>query len=124
MSQPPIPPEERYATMVEELVGNPHVTHMSDAPAAENRFGSSALKINGKIFAMLVQGKLVVKLPRQRVDVLIASGAGERFDRGHGRLMKEWLTVDPASDEQWLSLSKEAMDHVGRGRPLGVTERP
>jgi hypothetical protein len=42
---------------------------------------------------MLSKGRLVVKLPRQRIDALVATGAGERFDPGHGRLMKEWLPL-------------------------------
>jgi hypothetical protein len=71
------------------------------------------LRINDKIFAMLVRGRLVVKLPRQRVDELIASGDGERFDPRHdGRLMKEWLSVEPKSDLEWLRIAREAMDFV------------
>jgi hypothetical protein len=36
----------------------------------EKRFSSSnVLSVNGKIFAMLVKGKLVVKLPKQRVSI-------------------------------------------------------
>lgn len=58
-------------------------------------FGSSGLKINGKVFAMLVKGDLVVKLPRESVDELIAGGSGVAFDPGHGRVMKEWVRVEP-----------------------------
>ena len=62
---------------------------------------------------MLSNGKLVVKLPRQRVDALIAVGEGERFDpRPDGRLMKEWLVVEPMSSEGWLPLTREAMEFV------------
>ena len=113
MSHPPTTPEERYATIVEALLGNPDVT--LGVPGKKG-FGSSGLATNHKIFAMLVKGKLVVKLPRQRVDALIASGAGERFDPGHGRLMKEWLTVAPTSDEGWLPLAREAMEFVAAKR--------
>ena len=56
---------------------------------------------------MLVQGQLVVKLDRRRIDVLVSSGDGERFDPGHGRLMKEWLVVESASDDDWLALATE-----------------
>ncbi len=66
---------------------------------------------------MLVQGKLVVKLPKPRVDALIASGDGERFDPRHdGRLMKEWVSVEPTSEEEWLPLAKEAMEFVASQR--------
>src|SRR2546421_197363 len=53
-------------------------------------FASDGLKVNNKIFAMLVRGSLVVKLPKARVDALVAARQGDRFDPGHGRLMKEW----------------------------------
>ncbi len=102
-------PDERYAALVEALLGTSEATF---DPSARRGFGSSALKIGGKIFAMLVDGRLVVKLPRQRVDGLIAAGAGERFDPGHGRLMKEPLAVDPAADGEWLPLATEAMGFV------------
>lgn len=102
-------PEQRYAVIADELVGP------SVAEARPSRgFGSSALKVDTRIFAMLVQDRLVVKLPRQRVDALIASGEGERFDPGHGRLMREWLTVDPSRADLWLPLATEARAFVSR----------
>jgi hypothetical protein len=109
----PVTPEERYAAVVEVLAGRPDVTGGPDEPGSRHRFGSSELKVRGRIFAMLVRGRLVVKLPRQRVDALVASAAGDRFDpRRDGRLMKEWLTVGPASEERWLPLATEAMEFV------------
>lgn len=101
--------EERYARIVKALLGKSDVTLGS----GKKGFGSSALQINNKIFAMLSsKGKFVVKLPRARVDSLVASRSGERFDPGHGRIMKEWLVVEPTSDEDWLALAKEAMTFV------------
>jgi len=94
-------PEERYAALGNELLG--------DQPIEPGKgFGASALKVNGKIFAMLVKEQLVVKLPRQRVHTLVAADTGGRFDPGHGRLMKEWLTIDPAAEPEWLPLAREA----------------
>jgi hypothetical protein len=113
-------PEERYQGLVDELVRQSSATYAVDPPVDQpgegRRFGSYALKTRDRIFAMLVRGRLVVKLPRQRVNELIASGAGERFDPGHGRLMKEWLVLEPAADADWLSLATEALEFVGRGR--------
>jgi hypothetical protein len=40
---------------------------------------------SGKVFASLVEDRLLVKLPAARVDELIASGAGERFRSGRAR---------------------------------------
>ena len=113
MSNPTITPEERFATIVEELLNNPDVT----PPSGGKGFGSSALKIQNKIFAMLVRGNLVVKLPKPRVEALISSGDGERFDPRHdGRLMKEWVSIEPTSEEEWLNLSREAMEFVASQR--------
>jgi len=76
-------------------------------------FGSTGqLKVDGKIFAMLVKGTLVVKLPRERVDALVDAGEGEPFDAGKGKPMREWFTLSPTSSKQWLSLAKEAMRFV------------
>src|SRR5262245_49171609 len=101
----------RYETIVENLLNNSGVTF---GASEKKGFGSSALKINGKIFAMMdSKGNFVVKLPRQRVDTLIGAGLGERFDPGHGRVMKEWLTLAPGAEEHWLPLAREAMEFVG-----------
>jgi hypothetical protein len=117
MSQPPITPEERFKTIVEVLLNNPDVTPPSDGAQSKKGFGSSALKIQNKIFAMLVRDKLVVKLPKPRVDALVASGKGDRFDpRQDGRLMKEWVTVESTYEEEWLALATEAMEFVASKR--------
>src|SRR5215470_13696046 len=92
--------EARYAEIVHVLGDYPDVTFGS---AEKKGFGSSALKVKGKIFAMIdSKGNFVVKLPKKRVDALVSAGKGEHFDPGHGRLMKEWLETSP--DEEWLPL--------------------
>lgn len=79
-------------------------------------FGRSVgLRIGGKIFAMLVNDELVVKLPRDRVDEIAASGAGQRFDPGHGRLMKEWASEPTTASRRWSSLVEEARAFVEAG---------
>ena len=113
MSQPSNMSEERFEALVAALAGEPGVTREGTG------FGSSGLKVGGKIFAMLVRGTLVVKLPRARVDEFVAAGEGERYDpRRDGRLMKEWLVAGPALDEDWLPLAREALAFVG-GRSVG-----
>lgn len=78
-------------------------------------FGSDALKVNGKIFAMMSsENEFVVKLSTERVDELVASGKGERFDPGRGRLMKEWLVVRTGI-KNWLDLASEVCKFVKRG---------
>jgi TfoX/Sxy family transcriptional regulator of competence genes len=104
--------EDRWEALVETMLAAGRATYGSDA-GPQRAFGSTSLKTDGKIFAMLVKERLVVKLDRRRVDELIESGVGQRFDPGHGRLMKEWLDVGPASDD-WLSLATEAEAFVAR----------
>lgn len=111
MGQPTITPEERYVALVEEFLGE------RDVEQSGKGFGSDALKVRGKIFAMLSHSRLVVKLPRQRVDALVAAGEGERFDPRHdGRVMKEWLALAPTSQVEWLSLAREARAFVATTR--------
>ena len=103
--------EARFAALVETMLTHAGTTHGAGA-GPQRAFGSTSLKTNGKIFAMLVNGRLVVKLDRRRVDELVAAGDGERFDPGHGRLMKEWVVIEPGGGD-WLALAKEARRFVG-----------
>lgn len=70
------------------------------------------LKVNGRIFAMLANGIFVAKLPRSRVEAMVAAGEGARYDPGHGRVMKEWIATDQAPDT-WVALAREARAFVG-----------
>ena len=112
-------PEERYEELVDEFAGADGVT----PPREGSGFGRGALRYRKKIFAMLVRGQLVLKLPRQRVDDLVAGGHGERFDAGKGTPMKEWFSLDPDSDLAWPSLAREALDFARSAGNLGRAER-
>ena len=109
-------PEDRFAAVVAALRDRPGVTSPSDSPQPAKRFGATALKAEDKIFAMLVGGTLVVKLPRPRVDALVANGDGDRFVGGNGHPMKEWLALCPTADQDWLALATEAFDFVAPTR--------
>ena len=77
-------------------------------------FGTNeGLRVSGKIFAMLVRGELVVKLPKDRVDELVDAGAARRFDAGKGRPMKEWASVPASASRRWRRLVEEARAFVG-----------
>jgi hypothetical protein len=75
-------------------------------------FGSDALKVDGKIFASLSHGRLLIKLPAERVKALVEAKLGEPFSTGPGRVKKEWVTVGASSADEWLSLSEEARNYV------------
>ena len=81
--------------------------------AASGRgFGSKALKVEGKIFASLSHGRLLLKLPRERVEALVKARLGERFSTGPGRVKKEWVTIPASSDDTWARLAEEARRYV------------
>jgi hypothetical protein len=101
--------ESRYADLVDKMKRKTGVTHITEGKG----FGSSGqLKVGGRIFAMLVRGELVLKLPRDRVDALVASGEGTHFDAGKGKPMREWFVLSPISTKRWLPLAEEALDFV------------
>jgi hypothetical protein len=104
--------EEGFAYIVKAFGDKPGVSEPEPAGSAR-RFGSSALRFNGRIFAMVSRGRLVLKLPSRRVAELIASGAGGTYDAGKGRPMKQWVSLDPALQESWLGLATEALEFVG-----------
>jgi hypothetical protein len=77
-------------------------------------FGANrGLRVGGRIFAIFGEQGLTLKLPRARVDELIAAAMGVRFDPGHGRLMREWVTVSARYERDWVGLAEEARRFVG-----------
>ena len=99
-------PAERYEYLVDEFAAVDGVT----PPEGGSGFGRGALRYRRKIFAMFVRGELVVKLPADRIDELIARGHGVRFDANKGTPMKEWFRLDAESALEWESLAREALD--------------
>jgi len=77
-------------------------------------FNSDGLKAraNGKFFATVSREQLLVKLPAGRVADLVASGAGRPFHSG-GRLMREWVLLQPADEAACAVYVDEARAFVG-----------
>jgi hypothetical protein len=100
--------EQQFRRIALRLLRQPDVTEGTG-------FGTRpGLRVGTKIFAMLGrEGELVVKLPKDRVDQVVASGAGGRFDaRRDGRLMKEWATIPVGRGREWGRLVDEALEFV------------
>jgi hypothetical protein len=105
--------EEAFARIVERYLGQPDVT------AGTGFGGSPGLRVGGRIFAMLFRDELVVKLPRDRAEALVSSGSGVPFDPGHGRLMREWVSVPVAREDDWPDLVAEAFAYLASGTKRG-----
>jgi hypothetical protein len=103
--------EDTYARVVQALTKDPDVSH-----GGANGFGAGALKVDGKIFAMISsKEEFVVKLPKGKVAALVKTGKGERFNPGRGRIMKEWLAVRNTSLD-WIEIAREACEFVKQGK--------
>jgi len=110
-------PDPRVRKLIETFRADPTlraVAETFDASSTSSqprKFGSNGLKVNGKLFALFTQETLVVKLPKAQVDALVAKGDGKPFDPGHGRLVKEWLTI-VSPKVSWSALAREAYAFV------------
>ena len=100
----PVDVDPRFAAIVAAFAKHKDVT-------SGMMMSSYGLKVNGKIFAMFGRDRFVIKLPKQHVDQLVDQKRGERFDPGHGRIMKEWLSMESHA-ETWLALAEDAYAFV------------
>jgi hypothetical protein len=89
--------QERFAAIQSEYADDPRVTMGTG-------FGPKlGMRVDGRIFAMLVHGGIALKLPRDRVQTLVDTGAGRQFGMGKKRPMKEWVSIAvDASDARVL----------------------
>lgn len=101
--------EKLFEASVQRLLANPNVIRAK-------MFGAPTLKVGGKVFACLFKGKLVLKLPKERVAAIVGSGKGEHFDPGMGRLMKEWVSLENPAEQEFEDLVAEALDFVAAAR--------
>jgi hypothetical protein len=91
-----------FAAICAELGAEPDVGHGTG-------FGSNpGLRFGKSIFAMLVRGELVVKLPAERCAALAESGGAHPFVIGK-RAMREWVAVAPDGGHDWPALAREAL---------------
>jgi len=100
-------PRDHFEDVVARFAKKRGVT----APSGGSGFGKAALRVDGKIFAMLVRDEFVVKLPKARVVEVIAARGGRAFDANKGTPMKEWLVV-ATPPKSWLALAEEAFAFV------------
>ena len=75
--------------------------------------GGPCARVDGEFLALVdYKGSgLVVKLPRHRVDELVASGTGQRFAPA-GRVFKEWVSIPARDPALWRALLYEGVEFV------------
>ena len=103
----PLNVDTPWASIAQKILKHQGVTHAK-------MFGIPGIKTGGKMFAMSVKGELIVKLPKERVDALVASKKGKRFYHlfDKSRLMKEWVEIGQKNKRNWIKLAQEAKDFV------------
>lgn len=83
-------------------------------PAVERvkLFGYDCLRTAGKVFAKTDKGRLVMKLPKTRIEALIMAGQMEPYEGKRGE-MKEWVVVDSVDEQLAITLADEARRYAG-----------
>ena len=81
--------------------------------ATGTMMGFPCLRVSGAFFASCDHrsGDLIVKLPRHRVDQLVAAGVGKPFAPA-GRTFREWVLIDDRDEARWVALIEEAREFV------------
>jgi len=97
--------DDAFAGVAERLLREPGIE-------ARRAFHNPGLTTGGRIFAMLVRGELVVKLPADRCAELVAAGAARPFDRGQGKPLREWVCIADPDELRWLAIAREALAFV------------
>jgi hypothetical protein len=103
MSKPPT-----FDEMIRAFAGDPAV-----APSGRKGFARASLMKNGKMFASVRDDRLLLKLPADRVEELIASGLGLPFDANKGKPMREWVIVTAEAGPEWIALARESAAFAG-----------
>jgi hypothetical protein len=110
VTKPPkklVAPKTTFARIVDDFARERRITRGGKG------FGSNALEVDGRIFAMLSShGELVLKLPATRVSELVREARGVHFTAGRKRPMREWLVVTSGSPTSAVELAREACRYV------------
>lgn len=95
----------RFHHQIARTAGRPGVS-------VERKFGGDALCVDGRIIGFASKDDmLVLKLPEARVSELLEAGAAAF--RSGGRVMREWVALDPAANLPFDDLVDESLRFVG-----------
>ena len=98
-------PQELFDELAAEHLSRPEV-------AMGRMLRTDGLKVHGKVFAMLVNERLVVKVPASQAAALVADGQAVPLETGRGRKMKEWVSVSGTEGDTWAQLMSDAFGYV------------
>jgi hypothetical protein len=96
-----------YEDLTDDLLYDPAV-------GRSTMMGFPCVRRAGQFFASFDArtGALVVKLPRERVAELVASGEGDPFAPA-GRTFREWVSVPEPDADRWRAILAEALEFAG-----------
>lgn len=99
------PARDLFDRLAGEYLGRPGVDY-------GRIWHNDGLTVHTKIFAMVVRGQLVLKLPAAQAEQLRTDGAAVAFEPRPGRPMREWVCLDPptgrAGEKRWRELIADA----------------
>jgi hypothetical protein len=101
----------------QELFDDLAAEHLAAPEVSLKRvFRSETLTVHGKIFAMISDGRLVVKVPAAQAVEIVSTGEGVPFEPRPGRVTKEWVCLprgpDLAGVDRWRALMSDARTYV------------
>ncbi|HEV2774185.1 MAG TPA: hypothetical protein VGV90_01205 [Solirubrobacteraceae bacterium] len=99
-------PQTAFETLAGEFLAEP------DVEAGTGFGGSPGIRVNGRIFAMLVRRRLVVKLPAARCQELSEAGRAAPLTMGK-RSMREWIEMLDDDPQAWRQVAADAYAYVG-----------
>jgi hypothetical protein len=81
-----------------------------ESVATGTMMGFPCLRVKGAFFASFDRqsGDLIVKLPADRVEELVAVGKAARF-APNGRVFREWALIGDRDYVRWAQLIQEAL---------------
>jgi hypothetical protein len=71
-----------------------------------------ALRRCGRLFAMLRDGELVVRLPGSRADELVLTSSASRFYGADNARLAQWIAVPYSQPDAWIEPAQEALEYT------------
>lgn len=101
------PGEVEFWSLADPLLLRPGVSRST-------MMGLPCLRLDGAFFASCDRrtGHLLVKLPKERVEGLVAAGRAEPFAPA-GRRFRQWAAIPHAQARDWPALLDDALAFVG-----------